>query len=278
MNKRKIYTSLKARLQAVNENTEGQYNWVFLPGGPGLGSESLSSLTRRLSLPGVTWHFDFPGDGSNLTSDDNFYFARWQDALIEAVKKLDNVILIGHSTGGMYIQSTPELEGLVIGLVLMGSAPNVNWREQFNAYMQANPIPGIEKRVIAHANNPTDETLKQLTIATISYSVTKKGEKAIIEELKTWPFNNAAATWSDEHFDPTYAAKWIPKEITTLIFAGSEDHIIPLSVFMDLPEYRRKNIVMHEIPQAGHFPWIENPQAVCEAFNHFIIRLKQRGV
>jgi hypothetical protein len=42
-------------------------NWIFIPGGPGLGSEALSGLTTLLSakIPGTIWHFDFPNDGSN---------------------------------------------------------------------------------------------------------------------------------------------------------------------------------------------------------------------
>ncbi|MBA3488707.1 MAG: hypothetical protein H0T78_04040, partial [Longispora sp.] len=43
----------------------GRWNWLFVPGGPGTGSESLSSLVRMVSLPGSGWLVDLPGDGSN---------------------------------------------------------------------------------------------------------------------------------------------------------------------------------------------------------------------
>ena len=43
----------------------GPLNWLFLPGGPGIGSESLHELVDSAELPGTTWLVDLPGDGSN---------------------------------------------------------------------------------------------------------------------------------------------------------------------------------------------------------------------
>src|SRR5688572_9025224 len=116
-----LWTSLKSRLQYISSSKGEPFNWLFLPGGPGLGSESLAGLTTLLQLPGTVWHLDLPGDGSNTTSDDSHYFSSWSEALVEAVKSLDKVILVAHSTGGMYALATAKLEGLLAGLVLMDS-------------------------------------------------------------------------------------------------------------------------------------------------------------
>lgn len=43
-----ILTKSKARLQRIGMIKAENINWVFLPGGPGLGSEYLSSLTECL--------------------------------------------------------------------------------------------------------------------------------------------------------------------------------------------------------------------------------------
>lgn len=83
MKKKYLWTNLKARLQYIRTESGGNYNWLFLPGGPGLGSESLTNLTQMLQLPGNIWHVDLPGDGSNLTTDDSQYFSHWPQALIE---------------------------------------------------------------------------------------------------------------------------------------------------------------------------------------------------
>jgi|HubBroStandDraft_3_1064219.scaffolds.fasta_scaffold176434_2 pimeloyl-ACP methyl ester carboxylesterase len=36
-------------------------------------------------------------------------------------------IIVGHSTGGMYVLATPALEPLVSGLVLVSTAPDARW-------------------------------------------------------------------------------------------------------------------------------------------------------
>lgn len=86
--KKYLWTSLKTRLQFIKSTPGSNFNWLFLPGGPGLGSESLSSLTNKLKLPGTMWHVDLPGDGSNTTSHDKKYFSNWSLALLECVSTL----------------------------------------------------------------------------------------------------------------------------------------------------------------------------------------------
>ena len=107
MQKSYLWTSLKARLQLIATKPGANFNWVFLAGGPGLGSESLAPLTELLNLSGSMWNLDLPGDGSNLTFDDQEYFSHWSEALVEAISALDQVILVAHSTGGMYALATP---------------------------------------------------------------------------------------------------------------------------------------------------------------------------
>src|ERR1700722_13695852 len=119
MNKNYLWTKLKARLQLIRTTPGANFNWLFLAGGPGLGSDSLNPLTQLLRLPGSMWNLDLPGDGSNLTTDDSQHFSHWSEALVEAVGALDHVILVAHSTGGMYALATPALEKMLTGLVLM---------------------------------------------------------------------------------------------------------------------------------------------------------------
>ena len=46
----------------------GDLNWLFLPGGPGTGSQSLDELAFTVEVPGCSWMVDSPGDGSESTS------------------------------------------------------------------------------------------------------------------------------------------------------------------------------------------------------------------
>ncbi len=109
-NKEYLWTASQARFQLVHASERRNFNWLFLPGGPGLGSESLFPLLNILELPGNMWRLDFPGDGSNTTSNNKKSFSKWHQALNEATRALSNVILVAHSKGGMFALASPELE------------------------------------------------------------------------------------------------------------------------------------------------------------------------
>lgn len=268
--KKYLWTSLKARLQFIKSMPGANFNWLFLPGGPGLGSESLAPLTDILTLPGTIWHVDLPGDGSNNTSDDEKYFSHWSSALLEVVNSLTNVILVAHSTGGMYALATQKLEGKIIGLVLMDSAPDSSWQNQFVKHVESHPIKEARQLQSDYEKKPSNALLKKLTIVSAPYSFTPKGLQDGIALLKTLPFNYISCEWSAKHFDQTYKAKWIPKKIPTLIFSGEQDQIISLTFFLKSKEFERANIMIRSIKNAGHFPWTENPKQVIQVFHDFL--------
>ncbi|HEY5259896.1 MAG TPA: alpha/beta hydrolase [Rhabdochlamydiaceae bacterium] len=266
------WTPLGARLQRIGPRSEQPLNWLFLAGGPGLGSESLASLTTILKLPGTLWHLDLPGDGSNTTADNKASFSHWQAALVEAVDSLPHAILAGHSTGGMYALATPTLEKKIKGLVLMDSAPNADWREPFFKKAQEMALSEVENWDKIYRESPNNETLRELNLASAPYCFTPKGMAAGRELFNDLPYNFESCQWSADHFDDTYQALWIPKELPTLIFAGDQDMICPLSTFKKVKEFHRPNILIREIPEAGHFPWVENPAAVKALFHEYAER------
>jgi pimeloyl-ACP methyl ester carboxylesterase len=274
MNKKLITTPSKARLKQISANNNKNYHWLFLPGGPGLGSESLSNLTEILELPGTVWHVDFPGDGSNITEDDTTNFANWSKALIEATSEFDHVILVAHSSGGMFALATPEIEKNLIGLVLMDSSPNTDWQQYFMEYVKAHPLPEAEILQKRYEEHPSNEVLKELTICCAPYFSIKQNNKQMIALLESLPFNYQSHRWSEQNFDQTYTAKWIPQKIPTLIFAGDQDHLTPLKLFSDTKNFQRKNIIIREISNAAHFPWIDNPEQVKQMFSDYCQRLE----
>jgi pimeloyl-ACP methyl ester carboxylesterase len=264
-----FWTQSKARLQFAKTGGNGKYNWLFLPGGPGLGSESLKPLINILNLPGKMWLLDLPGDGSNITDNDSITFANWPNALIEAASAMENVILVTHSTGGMFALATPELEHILTGLVLMDSAPDAGWQAYFAEYISQHLLPETEalhKRYEAH---PSNELLKQLTIASVPYFSTTKSVDDLIQLMNFLPFNCESHLWADKHFDKTYGAKWFPLTLPTLIFAGDEDHITPLKLFANTERFQRSNILIRSIQHAAHFPWMDNPQQVIQVFTEY---------
>jgi pimeloyl-ACP methyl ester carboxylesterase len=199
-----LWTPSRARLRFIHQSKEGNLNWLFLPGGPGLGSESLLPLINLLQLPGNCWCFDLPGDGSNTTSNNGKSFSHWPKALIEGVKEFEHVILVAHSTGGMYALSLPELEKHLKGLVLLGSAPNAKWQTAFAKMVTSFPLSNLEILQENYRKNPSTETLKALTLASAPYLFTPQGQSLGIQSLLSLPYNYETCQWSEEHFDSTY--------------------------------------------------------------------------
>jgi len=272
MKKSYLWTTLRARLHLVH-SAPGKYHWLFLPGGPGLGSESLNGLADILQLPGTVWHVDFPGDGSNTTPNDAEYFSRWSEALVEVASALENVIVVAHSSGGMFSLATPALEDILTGLVLMDSAPDASWQQFFGRYVKEHPLAEAEKLQALYDADPSNETLKKLTIACAPYFSTKKSAQAIILLLESLPFNYKTHLWAAENFDQTYKAKWVPRAMPALIFAGDQDPITPLTLFLASPDFQRENILIRKIDNASHFPWVDNPAQVKQVFREYCERL-----
>lgn len=274
MQKKYLWTKSQARLQLIDSNNKGNFNWIFIPGGPGLGSEYLSELTSLLQLPGIVWHFDFPNDGSNIIAKKSINFNIWKQALIEAISALNNVILVTHSFSGMFALTIPKLEKLICGFVIMDSAPDKSWQKYFQQYVNNKPILKAEKIQKKYLINPSNKTLKDFVVAGARYCVANKELIKYIAIVKTLAINYKAYDWSVKKFHTTYRAHWIPKKIPTLIFAGDKDYITPLKLFLQLRKFNRKNILIKIINNAGHYPWLENPNEVIGLFNRYFKSLK----
>jgi pimeloyl-ACP methyl ester carboxylesterase len=273
MVKTPLQTPSGARLQWIRSVEGKDFHWLFLPGGPGLGSESLILLCNLLQLPGTMWRLDLPGDGSNTTPNNYESFSHWSSALIEAVSQFKHVIVVAHSTGGMYVLSIPKIENLLDGLILLDSAPNAEWQILFGKVLNDFPIPELEILQEKYSKSPSNGALKKLTIGSAPYLFTEKGLTTGIKMLESLPYNYQACQWSEQHFDQTYQAKWIPQTIPTLILCGEQDLITPLSLFAEEEPFHRDNIEIKSIKNAGHFPWIENPEDVVAVFKEYCIRL-----
>ena len=267
--KKFLWTVSGARLEFIKVSSGLPIQWLFLPGGPGLGSEVLYPLTKSLNLPGTIWHLDLPGDGSN----EQGHIQDWSKGILEAVESLNDVVLVGHSRGGMFALALPELEKKLKGIVLMSAAPDMSWQKEFARKIQQPAYAKIQKLEEAFQKNPNPETLKELVLGGAPLMFTHDGLSKGIKSLENLPYNSKAIAWTQSHFDPTYSAQWIPKSIPALILSGSEDQATPLKYFSAKKEFHRPNIQMREIPQAGHFPWIEKPKEVQAAFDEFCFNL-----
>jgi pimeloyl-ACP methyl ester carboxylesterase len=268
-----FFTQSKVRLRLRTQNP-GVLNWLFLPGGPGIGAESLEELVQSAALPGRSWLVDLPGDGSNFVEGDPF--RQWPWVLLEAARALPDPVFVGHSTGAMYLLSVPELEPHIRGLVLISGAPDARWYSHYLRMATENPLPALQMANHAFNANKSNETLRDLAVASAPWNFS--ADALLLGEalLARMPYNLAAVEWSDRHFDHTYELKWWPTDLPTLILSGSHDRIVEQS-FWDDARFAGENVIWLTIEDGGHFPWIEQPIAVREAFAAFVAKLDATG-
>lgn len=145
----------------------GDLNWLFLPGGPGIGSESLHELVDALDVPGSCWLVDLPGDGSNVDAPGAPAdpYSRWPRVLLEAAEAVDQPVYVGHSTGGEYLLATPELVDCLAGLVLISTAPDASWIPAYERMVAQNPLPGVENATARYESDPTNANLREVAVA-----------------------------------------------------------------------------------------------------------------
>jgi pimeloyl-ACP methyl ester carboxylesterase len=246
-------------------------DWFFLPGGPGIGSESLHELGDALDVPGSIWMVDLPGDGSN-TVDAPDPYSRWPGVLLEAIERSARPIFVGHSTGGMYLLSVPELENKLAGLVLISSAPDASWRPAFAAMCARHPLPAVAAASAAYEAHRTAANLRALCVASAEWNFGAHAVARGRELLGRMPYNVDACEWSARAFDDVYAARWWPAALPTLIVSGSEDRIVDQSLW-DRPRYRGAHVLHRRITGGAHFPWIEEPAQVAAAFRELATRV-----
>lgn len=255
-------------------STPGRVNWLFLPGGPGIGSDSLEDLADIADLPGTTWMVDLPGDGSNTDAPGGPTdpFSLWPQVLLEAAQAVPNAVYLGHSTGGMYLLSTPALADHVAGLVLISTAPDASWLPAFVAMTQVSPLPAVDAATAVYENDPSDAHLAAIAVASAEWNFGSGSVNAGRDFLKRMPYNGRAVDWSDRHFDHDYVATWWPETVPTLIVSGSDDRIVTQGLWDD-DRFRGPNVERVVIENGQHFPWFENPTAVRDALKAFAERV-----
>lgn len=270
------FTPSGVRLRLAGQRP-GPWDWLLFPGGPGLGSESLQGLAASAALPGKTWLVDLPGEGSNLRqTHDEEVFSDWPAVLLEAFDDMAQPIAIGHSTGGMFLLSVPELESRLKGLVLIGCAEDARWQDDFATMAQQHPLPAADAAQRRFAEQPDDANLRALLVATADWSFTPEGLNEGRRLFAGLPCNLAAMNWSASHFDPEYRARWWPASLPVLLLAGEHDRIVGAQRF-EADRYRGRNIHRERIAGAGHYPWVEQAEQVRQALQRFSVRLGQEG-
>lgn len=252
------------RLSQVKEDEKRVLNWLFLPGGPGMGAEYIINFAGKLTLPGNLFAGDFPGDGSNRDSRDIGYES-WKSGLLEVLKQLEPCVLVTHSFSGMFTLTIPEIENLVHGLVLISSVPDHRWMMELGNTQKVHKLPDISYSAAQFYGAPTDERLKLLFEATAPYLFASHEMQDGKEILDISPYNARAKLWADQNFHPFYKSSWIPNILPTIIIGSNEDRLLPIKFFHDQKDWDKENITILQLENTGHFPWLSHLDSINDA-------------
>ena len=269
------YNKEKFRLTYVQQsnNNKSKLNWLFLPGGPGLGSEYFLPYLNEISLPGDIWRGDFPGDGSNRING-HIHFESWQSSLIDAISNLANVILVTHSFSAMFALTVPKLEEQLTGFVVMDSAPNNDWMAILSERAKKYHLPDRCLLQENYQRNKSDDSLKAFTNAGWQYFMSAQVESEAKIMLSQLPYNHKTYDWAQKNFHPNYQVRWVPNQLPTLVLGGQYDMITPIELFQNDPSFKRDNIIIKVIADASHFPWMEQPKLVEKILQDFALNFR----
>jgi pimeloyl-ACP methyl ester carboxylesterase len=266
-----LYDECGTRYFLAHSNRGKSYNWIFIPGGPGCGSQCFLSLLELLQLPGNSWLIDFPANGDNTRGVDlNYNFDTWSDCLRVLTSKFQNTVYVGHSFGGMFPLLFPELESQLKGLIILNSAPCL-WIEAASNMAKAKNLPTFTAEMDEFSKTPSQETFKKALMSCMPYYFPKTTLALGMKLLEKTPFNfYASPWWYKKAQESNFSAKWVPQAVPTLIIGGTEDCICPVSLFQEDKRFHRSNVVQKVIEGAGHVPWVEEPETVKQIFWSFI--------
>jgi len=274
MNAEKIIIT-KDKYRLINEKfiSENKPNVLFLPGGLGFGSEYFLPVINNLNSVANLWRLDFPDDGSNRFNEAIDFDNTWRPGLIEAVKALDNVVLITHSVSAMLALTIPELDKILKGFVIIASAPSAKWQIGLLERAKNYNLPSLEKLNYIYAQNKNDHTFKEFFLSLLPYYIKPDYLESAKKLFDALSYHYIRYEWSQNYFQINKYQAISPKETPTLILGSHSDIITPISLFKDEPDFLRSNISFFEIKNAGHFPWIEKPKSFKQSLEKFLINL-----
>jgi pimeloyl-ACP methyl ester carboxylesterase len=268
-----LYDKNNTRFQLVKSVPgDKALNWAFLPGGPGVDSKYLIDLINTLHMPGNYWLIDLPDNGTNIQNKDLSpeRFENWGGYLVDALTRFENPVLVGHSFGGYLPLFCPELESVLAGFVILNSTPTLH-SEIFANIAQEHHLPSLEDAQALFVKNKNTQALQSLYVLESEYFFAPEyREKGINQIIKKLEFSIPAEYWWYTQGVKFYSQiTWVPQKIPTLIIGGSNDYITPLAVFENDNRFKRGNITLHLLEDAGHFPWLEQPNSLNESLMRF---------
>ncbi|MFC3893960.1 alpha/beta fold hydrolase [Lentzea rhizosphaerae] len=255
---------------------------VVLAGGPGRASEYLETLggldaSRRLVI------LDNRGTGRSGAPVDPFTYRR--DMLVRDVEMLrrhlglDVVDVLGHSAGAGiamgYAADFPDRVGRLVlltpALRSVGLSPE---QSDWDAFLAARAgEPWFEAATTALRRTAAGDTSVENRVAASPLLYARWDERAQAHaraELGQWKYEVALGYNAEGAFVPGVLRRALTDfDHPVLVYACSEDPISPVRRCAELADlFPGSTLHVHE--GVGHFPWVEDPDAVATRIAEFL--------
>jgi proline iminopeptidase len=258
---------------------------VLLAGGPGFSSEYMKPIAEHLKSRYKAILVDQRGTGrSTIETYDAKTLAHAQlVADLEALRralKVEKLTLVGHSWGGilsmLYASAHPDrVEALVL---IDAGGPTIASVAKFTANHTARMTAEDNAKLAAgyaKINSEHKQAILEVTKArTPPYFHDRTKAIAFADALTGDSFNDkmfwAVVGQIDANFDRREGLKSVKAPV--LVIHGKSD---PLESAEEVHEtFPGSRLVL--IDDAGHFPWVEQPQAVWRAMDGFLREVTRR--
>jgi proline iminopeptidase len=261
---------------------------VLLAGGPGFSSEYMRTIADALKKKHAFVLFDQRGTGKSVTETlnvDTLAFKRLVADLdaLRAELKVNKLTIVGHSWGGilsmMYAAQHPDR---VRALVLVDSggpslAGLAKFNANFNARMTAEDLAAVKEWSAPEkmAGNRRRATTEVARAKTPPYFHDRAKAKLLMDAM-TEEWFNADVFWpivsqmTPATFNFGEALKKLDAPV--LIIHGKQDPLETAQEVHDTFPGSRLEL----IDNAGHFPWLEQPERVYALLDAFLSGVRRR--
>lgn len=252
---------------------------LCMHGGLGLDHTCFRPWLDRLADNHTLIYYDHPANGRSpdLPGGRDLDFpelVRAAEALCTELG-LERVSVLGHSFGGLVAQEFalrhPER---LDHLVLCSTTAAFDYPDQVVAAARARATDEQFEALLGGLTRPvpSDAAAEQMWRSILPLYFHGDVSEVIESIASATRFRAAALNRSVLQLMPEFNTtdRLGSVETPTLVVSGDDDFIMPI----DQTASRLHALLPHSrlaiIPEAGHFPWVEKPEAFVEVLNHFL--------
>jgi 3-oxoadipate enol-lactonase len=222
-----------------------------------------SNQIEYLSQDHMVFAPDYRGHGDSDVPDESFTVEKLAEDIYEVIKELNMspAVIIGHSMGGMIAQylcleHSEDVSAMIL-IATLSSGMTTTTRNIISAQiMRDTPRLGYKNAFSTHFDDWFKAMSDTTHLSWIKEQMLKTPEKVALDLVGGFLKFNLKEQLHRVN-------------VPTLVISGESDISTTPAVCGEIAD-RIKDSKLVLIPGAGHFPLIENPQAVNQAIDEFV--------